>query len=93
MSGKGLSSAYAQSISTKVKAAEDRARAMAGWDPVKNRGVYVVFDGPPSHESGRFIEVETADGRSVNVEPARWSERTDGTWVLGPFVPYGSDGG
>ena len=25
------------------------------------RGVVVVFDGPPSHESGRFVEVETLD--------------------------------
>ena len=26
--------------------------------------IHVVFDGPPSHKSGRFIEVETPDGKS-----------------------------
>jgi len=35
--------------------------------------IHIVFDGPPSHESGRFVEVETADGKSVNV--GRWEKR------------------
>lgn len=40
----------------------------------------VVFDGPPGHESGRFVECETADGRSVSV--GQWHERPDGFWEL-----------
>jgi len=40
----------------------------------------IVFDGPPPHESGRFIEVEDAEGRSINV--GTWLQRTDGYWVL-----------
>ena len=39
-----------------------------------------VFDGPPGPESGRFIEVETADGASVSV--GEWIKRDDGYWVL-----------
>jgi hypothetical protein len=38
----------------------------------------VVFDGPPSHESGRFIEVEH-NGRSINA--GEWIEK-DGLWYL-----------
>lgn len=45
--------------------------------------VFVVFDGPPSHESGRFVEVETADGKGVGV--GEWKKREDGLWTLGPF--------
>lgn len=40
----------------------------------------VVFDGPPGPEGGRFVEVEDAKGRSVNV--GEWVERGDGTWAL-----------
>lgn len=29
--------------------------------------LHIVFDGPPSHESGRFVEVENRFGRSVRV--------------------------
>lgn len=39
----------------------------------------VVFDGPPSHESGRFVEVEV-DGRSVSA--GEWVDRGDGYWAL-----------
>ena len=35
--------------------------------------LHIVFDGPPSHESGRFVEVETADGNGMNV--GRWEQR------------------
>lgn len=37
--------------------------------------VHIVFDGPPSHESGRFIEVEDSDGVSINA--GRWEQRGD----------------
>lgn len=40
----------------------------------------VVFDGPPNHVSGRFVEVEDAQGRSINV--GQWMERADGLWAL-----------
>jgi len=40
----------------------------------------IVFDGPPSHESGRFVEVENPDGASVNV--GKWIDRKNGLWAL-----------
>lgn len=45
---------------------------------------YIVFDGPPSHESGRFVEVETAEGKGRKA--GEWKQREDGYWALGPFV-------
>lgn len=49
---------------------------------VENDAPYldIVFDGPPSHESGRFVEVESPAGRSVNV--GEWIDRGDGMWAL-----------
>ena len=49
---------------------------------VENDAPYldIVFDGPPSHESGRFIEVESPAGRSVSV--GEWIDRGDGMWAL-----------
>ena len=40
----------------------------------------IVFDGPPSHESGRFVEIEDDKGASVNF--GEWIQRKDGYWVL-----------
>lgn len=40
----------------------------------------VVFDGPPGHESGRFVEVEDSDGRSISF--GEWLQRPDGYWAL-----------
>ena len=42
--------------------------------------VHVVFDGPPGPVAGRFIEVETPDGKGLSV--GRWIERDDGYWAL-----------
>ena len=42
--------------------------------------VDVVFDGPPGHVAGRFVEVENSDGQSVRV--GEWVQRPDGYWVL-----------
>ena len=39
----------------------------------------IIFDGPPSHKSGRFIEVEF-DGESASV--GEWQERSNGLWAL-----------
>jgi len=53
-----------------------------GSESVKppTQALNIIFDGPPSHESGRFVEVETDDDRSVNC--GEWSERSDGLWAL-----------
>jgi len=40
----------------------------------------IVFDGPPSHESGRFVEVEDDTGRSIKF--GNWMQRSDGFWAL-----------
>ena len=40
----------------------------------------IVFDGPPSHESGRFVEVENQTGKSINF--GEWIDRGDGLWAL-----------
>lgn len=45
-----------------------------------NQPINIIFDGPPSHESGRFVEVETDDGKSINA--GEWIERSDGLWAL-----------
>lgn len=42
--------------------------------------INIVFDGPPSPEAGRFVEVELDDGRSVKV--GEWIKRDDGYWAL-----------
>ncbi|MCI2959519.1 hypothetical protein MN032_17680 [Agromyces atrinae] len=42
--------------------------------------IEIVFDGPPAHESGRFVEVENPEGASIRV--GEWIEREDGFWVL-----------
>jgi len=42
--------------------------------------VQIVFDGPPSHESGRFVEVEDVNGKSINF--GRWAKRKDDYWAL-----------
>lgn len=42
--------------------------------------IRIVFDGPPSHESGRFVEVENLEGRSINA--GKWHKRPDGFWEL-----------
>jgi hypothetical protein len=35
--------------------------------------LHIVFDGPPSHNAPIFIEVETADGKSINA--GKWEQR------------------
>ena len=44
------------------------------------RFIDVVFDGPPAHKSGRFVEVENARGQSISL--GEWILRGDGFWVL-----------
>jgi hypothetical protein len=52
------------------------------------RGAFfdVVFDGPPSHVSGRFVEVEDEQGRSFNA--GDWIDRGNGLWAL--RIPRGA---
>jgi len=47
--------------------------------------IVVVFDGPPSHVSGRFVEVEDGQGAGVKTHHG-WKEREDGLWEIGPFL-------
>jgi hypothetical protein len=42
--------------------------------------INIIFDGPPGPESGRFVEVETDDGHSINA--GEWCQRLDGLWAL-----------
>jgi len=44
------------------------------------KAINIIFDWPPSHDSGRFVEVETDDGKSINA--GKWVEREDGLWAL-----------
>lgn len=46
---------------------------------VKNY-IAIVFDGPPSHESGRFVEVNDSHGKSIDI--GTWVSRGDGSWEL-----------
>jgi hypothetical protein len=52
--------------------------------------INIVFDGPPAHESGRFVEVEDDKGHGLRV--GQWYERPDGLWALRiDRLPYSSD--
>ena len=42
--------------------------------------IRIAFDGPPSHESGRFVEVETEHGNSISF--GEWVEGENGLWYL-----------
>lgn len=46
----------------------------------KARFIYVIFDGPPGPEAGRFVEVEDEYGQSIRV--GRWFKRGDDFWAL-----------
>lgn len=49
--------------------------------PVSQPGaINIIFDGPPSNESGRFIESENDAGESICA--GTWINRGDGTWAL-----------
>ena len=43
------------------------------------KAINIVFDWPPGPEAGRFVEVETDDGKSINA--GEWHQRGD-YWVL-----------
>lgn len=52
--------------------------------PAPVGSVHILFDGPPSHESGRFVEVENDAGASINI--GEWVKRADDLWDL--VIPY-----
>lgn len=45
----------------------------------EEKHIHIVFDGPPSHESGRFVEVEDDSGASFRL--GEWTQR-DEFWCL-----------
>lgn len=47
---------------------------------MSNAFIDIVFDGPPSHESGRFVEVHDPEDRGIRV--GEWIERSDNLWAL-----------
>jgi len=47
---------------------------------MEKRELVILFDGPPSHQSGRFVECEDSNGKSVNA--GTWNKRDDGLWEL-----------
>lgn len=51
-----------------------------GWGEIMSDYIDVVFDGPPSHESGRFVEVENSEGKGIKF--GEWIHRPDGYWAL-----------
>lgn len=53
---------------------------------MKIQPICIIFDAPPgpSHLSGRFIEVETPDGKGIRV--GEWEKREDGQWSLNLFA-------
>jgi len=54
------------------------------------RYIDVVFDGPPGPVAGRFVEVENAEGASINF--GKWVHRNDGYWVLRiPRLHHGAE--
>jgi len=42
--------------------------------------VDIVFDGPPGQESGRFVEVEDPNSKSVRF--GKWIDLGEGHWAL-----------
>lgn len=61
-----------EQIEQKPEESPDIARADSYID--------VVFDGPPGPKSGRFVEVEDADGAGIHV--GQWIDRGNGLWAL-----------
>jgi hypothetical protein len=59
-----------------VERAEKAERELASATKV----VRVIFDGPPSHESGRFIECEDEQGHGIKA--GEWKELDNGLWEL-----------
>ena len=46
----------------------------------KQTHINIIFDGPPSHNAGRFVEVENDERKSLHI--GEWKRRDDGYWAL-----------
>ena len=46
----------------------------------QHEAINIIFDAPPSHESGRFVEVENDNGESIKI--GEWIEQDGGFWAL-----------
>lgn len=49
-------------------------------ESVERSHIQVIFDGPPSAESGRFVEVTNDDGEGINA--GDWIDLGEGYWSL-----------
>lgn len=84
-----------RTLSQLADEAQELLDSTADSKPVEQ--VYVIFDGPPSHDAGRFVETHTEDDRGCGFAPntspddqhPQWEQRTDGLWRLGPFLATG----
>src|ERR1035437_9773235 len=72
---KRLADSHEEIVKVAVPALLNALRRTAARQPIN-----IVFDGPPSAVSGRFVEVELDDGSGVNA--GEWIERPDGKWAL-----------
>ena len=45
----------------------------------EGKPINIIFDGPPGHESGRFVEVELDSGKSINA--GEWIQKGE-LWYL-----------
>ncbi len=55
-------------------------RLLQSRQPGITKAVNIIFDGPPSAKSGRFVEVELDNGKSINA--GEWIKQKDGHWAL-----------
>jgi hypothetical protein len=76
-----MTAEQARELSAQLLQAADMADRSNGIAAAATDGpsIDIVFDGPPSHESGRFVEVER-EGKSINI--GQWIEREDKLWIL-----------
>lgn len=45
--------------------------------------INLVFDGPPDADGPRLVEVETDDGKAIDIDDlGTWVDRGDGHWAL-----------
>ena len=82
--------AYIERLESEVERSHDAILALTGTVErleaerdallAEQTFVDIVFDGPPSRESGRFIEVENMSGASVGI--GEWVDRGNGYWAL-----------
>jgi len=70
----------ASPVSTSAESPANTPVEPAGASEPPSDYIDIVFDGPPASESGRFIEVENAQGASIRV--GEWVHRPDGYWAL-----------